>query len=116
MSLKIAKETIKEHLVSKGVAAGSYSLVDGADWDGEYGQGSVLILIHEEAEASAHTNMDGAYNYNGGDYSSYEELAENLNKRDLYLEQCTLWYSAVYQADLPETQICGVNCDCENGD
>jgi hypothetical protein len=95
-SLEIAKETINKHLASKGVAASSYSLVDGEDWDGEYGQGGLLILIHEEAEASAHTNMDGAYNYNGGDYSSWEELAENLNKQDLHLEQCTLWYSAVY--------------------
>jgi len=100
-SLEIVKETINKHLASKGVATSSYSLVDGREWDGEFGKGSLLVLIHEEAEASAHTNMDGAYNYNGGDYSSWEELSENLNKHDLCLEQCTLWYSAVYRSDPP---------------
>ena len=93
-----AKETINYHLRCKGVAAESYSLVDSKEWDGEYGKGSVLILIHEEAESSAHTNMDGAYNYNGGDYTSYEELMESLGKNGLYIEQCTLWYSAIYLA------------------
>ena len=55
-SLEIAKETINKHLASKDVATSSYTLVDGEDWDGEYGQGGLLVLIHEEAEASAHTN------------------------------------------------------------
>tara|TARA_R110002051_G_scaffold220118_1_gene284068 strand:+ start:91 stop:408 length:318 start_codon:yes stop_codon:yes gene_type:complete len=102
--LEIAKETINKHLASKGVATSSYSLINGLEWDGEYGKGSLLILIHEEAEASAHTNMDGAYNYNGGDYSSWEELAENLSKQDLHLEQCTLWYSAVYRWSHPSVR------------
>ena len=102
--LEIAKETINKHLASKGVATSSYSLINGLEWDGDYGKGSLLILIHEEAEASAHTNMDGAYNYNGGDYSSWEELAENLSKQDLHLEQCTLWYSAVYRWSHPSVR------------
>ena len=93
-----AKETIKKHLTRKNVNTDSYQLIDSKEWDGEYGKGSILILIHEEAESSAHTNMDGAYNYNGGDYTSMEELMESLDKNGFYIEQCTLWYSAIYLA------------------
>jgi len=95
MNVEVARNIIAGHLTFHDVSPDSYELIDGKEWEGEYGKAALLILIHEDPAASAHTNMDGAYN-SGGDYSSYEKLMNDLKGCGLFMEQCTLWYSGIY--------------------
>jgi len=62
----------------------------------EYGENSLLVVMHELTDANRALSMDGAYEQNGGDYSLYEGLREALESEGLCLEQCTRYYSAVY--------------------
>jgi hypothetical protein len=67
-----------------------------AEWTLGYGQGSLMVVLHEGSDANRALSMDGADEQNGGDYSLYEALQERLREAGVYIEQCTRWYSAVY--------------------
>ena len=55
-----------------------------------YGTSSKLIIVHD---GGAHE-----YYFNGYDYTQLEKQMVAFSKTDLYVEQCTGWYSAVYRA------------------
>jgi len=71
--------------------------IDPEEWSGDYGQGSLLIVMHEGSDANRALSMDGAYEQNGGDYSLYESLVERLREAGVFIEQCTRYHSAIYE-------------------
>jgi len=62
------------------------------EWDGDYGRGSILIIIHEEDDTLARH-----CSYDRYDYLAIEKLSKALNHEGYWVEQCTTWYSAVYK-------------------
>ena len=56
-----------------------------------YGLGSVLILCHDGGCLSAY--CDHAI----GNYDAMERLRLCLEKKEFFVEQCTSWYSAIYE-------------------
>jgi len=61
------------------------------DWDGDYGKGSVLVILYEGASAG------NAFSYDREQYPLIEALDKELAKIGLFSEQCTTYYSAVYE-------------------
>jgi hypothetical protein len=95
MNIEVARAIIVGHLTFHNVSPDSYELIDGKEWEGEYGKAALLILIHEDPDVSAHTSLANA-RVVIGDYSSYEKLMGDLQNCGLFIEQCTLWYSGIY--------------------
>lgn len=69
---------------------------DPVDWDDTYGRDSLLVVIHEGLDAGPCLSLDGAYN-SGCGYSLYEALSDRLREIGVFIEQCTMWYSAIYE-------------------
>jgi hypothetical protein len=58
----------------------------------EYGQGSVLVLIHEPGDP-----LRAYCNYDCYDYKKIDALTDALSEVGLYVEDCTGDYSGVYE-------------------
>lgn len=56
-----------------------------------YGLKAVLIVVHD---GGAHAPF---FNYNYECYSCIEKMTAALAPAKVYVEQCTCWYSAVYE-------------------
>jgi hypothetical protein len=69
---------------------------DPAEWDDNFGRNSLLVVVHEGLDAGPCLSMDGAYN-SGCGYALYEALTDRLRDAGLFIEQCTTWYSAIYE-------------------
>lgn len=67
-------------------------------WMGAFGDNSLLIVTHANTDASRALSLDGAYERNRRDYSLYDALYKQLASVGVYIEQCTKYYSAVYEA------------------
>jgi len=64
-----------------------------AEWkrrDEVYGADSHVIVVYDGGELAPLCNLDHE------DYAAHEALVEALRKLGLYIEECTCWYSAVY--------------------
>ena len=55
-----------------------------------YGQGAVLIVVHDGGDQARYFNLDYEQ------YEAHDRMSRCLAKLDLHSEQCTCWYSAIY--------------------
>jgi len=92
INIDIARGVITSHF--KGIAYSNYQLIDGKEWDGDCGDSSLLILIHEDMVKGRKRALQ-----------IDTELAESLGKCKMYIEHyvedkprrgISLWYSAIY--------------------
>jgi len=65
------------------------------EWDGEYGKDALLILKHYFGDP-----LWPYVNYDGGQYDKIERLADALSAAGFWVEDCTGWYSAVYEKEV----------------
>ena len=94
-----AAQIIRRFCKSHDLQAGQRVFYSPDEWAArgeEYGTNSLLIVIHEASEAGIALSMDGAYEMNRGNYDLYEALRKELEKKHVYLEQATRWYSCLY--------------------
>jgi hypothetical protein len=63
-----------------------------ADRGEDYGQGAVLIVVHDGGDQARYFNLDYCQ------YEAHDRMHTCLEKLGLFAEQCTCWYSAVYAA------------------
>jgi hypothetical protein len=56
-----------------------------------YGRDSVLIVVHDGGDAAA------AFSWDYECHNLRESLSDKLAAMGLYAEQCTSWYSAIYE-------------------
>jgi hypothetical protein len=61
----------------------------------EYGKGALLILVHESCDP-----LYPYVNYDGGQYDKIERLADALSAAGFWVEDCTGWYSGVYEKEV----------------
>jgi hypothetical protein len=61
------------------------------NWDGEFGQESLGIVIHDGGDMAPYINLDYEC------YSLEEKFTRFLSKHGLYHEPCTCWYTAIYK-------------------
>lgn len=61
------------------------------EWQGEYGKNSLLVILYEGAD------VGDAFSYDRERYSLIEALDAKLAEIGLFSEQCTSYYSAVYE-------------------
>jgi hypothetical protein len=91
------------HLAKMAQAAAVIQSVVGQDfschasegWGGEYGKNAVLILEHYLGDP-----LWPYVNYDGGQYDKIERLADALSAAGFWVEDCTGWYSAVYEKEV----------------
>jgi len=57
----------------------------------KYGLESVLIVVYDGGDVSRAFRMDDE------DYALWETMAAALEAGGLYAEECTSWYSAIYE-------------------
>ena len=57
----------------------------------EYGLKASLIVVHDGGAAAPYFNMDYC------DYKNQEQMIEALSKIGYWAEQCTSWYTAIYE-------------------
>lgn len=57
----------------------------------QYGCDSLLIVVHDGGDHA------GAFNYAYEQYDFHRQMLGDLKKMGVYAEQCTSWYSAVYE-------------------
>lgn len=65
----------------------------------QYGTESVLVVVYDGADARRCFSMDACYERarpGTNCYEPFEALQEELGKLDMYSQECTGWYSAVY--------------------
>lgn len=98
---RAAYATLARFLAERGIAATDLILYTGPAWKarGEsYGHGAALVVVHDGAPAGRFLSMDKAY-WTGrpGCYDGYEALQESLRAAGLYMEDCTVWYTAIYE-------------------
>jgi hypothetical protein len=96
-----ARRAILDLLASRRIGTKDLAFYSPAEWStrGDYGHRSVLVVVHEGADAGHALGMDKAYwtARPGFDcYAAYEAVQDALRSVGLYLEDCTIWYSAIY--------------------
>lgn len=67
-----------------------------AEWKNrgeDYGTESVLVLVHDGGDLARFCNSDYA------DLRAMEDFRSFLKSKNLYLEGCTCWYSAIYETE-----------------
>jgi hypothetical protein len=111
---KTVADLIKQYIVNKEPEAwASYTNVfrDGKEWtedDGrEYGEGSVLVILHEGDDLGKYFSFAHCYelaaNHRNGftaraeDYHFVENMAAFLRSKGFELENATRWCSAIYE-------------------
>lgn len=57
-----------------------------------YGEGAVMVLLHDSCDALA-----PYCNYDCGQYDKIQALTDALSEVGLYVEDCTGYYSGVYE-------------------
>lgn len=93
--LAAAKEILK-FLEEKGMTftCGCKAFHSPKEWEerGEiYGTKGELVIVHDGGDLAHIFNIDYE------NYDLFEEMRERLHKFDVFVEQCTSWYSAVYK-------------------
>jgi hypothetical protein len=87
---------LKERDMSDPCGGGRFYTPD--EWDErdeQYGLGSLLIITHDGGEHAP------AFNWDYEAYDLMEDLRQELLKIDVYVEQCTSWFSAIYPIRRP---------------
>jgi hypothetical protein len=81
----------QEHdLLHSGGCKVFYSPTEWKERGEEYGINSELIVVHDGG------NHARAFSWIYEDYKCMEELQKVLNPLEVFAEQCTGWYSAIY--------------------
>lgn len=93
---RTAAETIRtflsvHNLTEHGGGGRFYSPTQWADRGELYGTRSLLVITHDGGDHSR------AFNLDYGDHASHERLQQALAAVGMYVEGCTVWYSAVYR-------------------
>ena len=87
---------LKKRDMSDPCGGGRFYTPDEWEERGEqYGIGSLLIITHDGGEHAP------AFNWDYEAYDLMEELRQELSKIDVYVEQCTSWFSAIYPIRRP---------------
>jgi hypothetical protein len=60
----------------------------------EYGTLSELVIVHDGGDLAPYFNLDYYC------YDKYEAMQAALSEHGFYFDQCTSWYSAVYQSNM----------------
>jgi hypothetical protein len=93
---RVIVEFLKERGLTDHGGGGAFrSPQEWAERGEEYGKSSVLVVVHD---GGAHAP---AFNWDYGDYGLIEDLDARLREHGLFPEQCTSWYSAVYEINPP---------------
>jgi hypothetical protein len=96
----VAKKVVFDFLRSRGCDTTGIPSYTGAQWKArgeDYGQDSLLVILHEEGDHRPFFSMDACYRTGAAsDYEPFEALMAELQKHGLWFETCTSWYSAVY--------------------
>jgi hypothetical protein len=77
---------------SGGGGKAFYTPEEWSDRGEDYGQGAVLIVVHDGGDQARYFNLDYEQ------YGAFDRMNTRLEQLGLYAEQCTCWYSAVYDA------------------
>ena len=90
-----AVETLWEFFTQKGIeyhggGGRFYSPAQWAERGEQWGLKRVLVVTHDGGD------QVGAFNLDYEQYELNHELIERLSRHNLYAEQCTSWYSAIY--------------------
>lgn len=90
-----AAEVITQYLVEKGIAHHGgggkfYTPAEWADREELYGTDSLLVITHDGGAHAA------AFSYDGERYGLIEGLDDRLRSYNMFVEQCTSWYSSVH--------------------
>lgn len=85
----------KAAAVIRSVVGQDFSCHTSEGWGGEYGKNAVLILEHYLGDP-----LWPYVNYDGGQYEKIERLADALSAAGFWVEDCTGWYSAVYEKEV----------------
>jgi hypothetical protein len=88
--------------VIRSVVGQDFACYTREEWDGEYGKGALLILQHESCDP-----LYPYVNYDGGQYDKIEQLADALSAAGFWVEDCTGWYSAVYEKEVANDKQAG---------
>lgn len=91
-----AATIIRKFCENRGLDTGDDVFHSPSKWSGDYGKEGELIVIHECGSAKQALSLDGAYDH-GVSYEAYETLQARLRRAGMYLQQCTMWYSAVHR-------------------
>jgi hypothetical protein len=91
-----ALELIQQFLAEKGLTGtgGQRVFWSPEEWKerGEkYGQDSILVITHDGGDHAP------AFNWDYCNYELLEALQNRLVLQGMFVEQCTGWYSAVYE-------------------
>jgi len=90
---KAAQAIIK--LIGKDADGGGckafYTPEEWADRGESYGTKSLLIVCHDGGDHARFFNMDYC------DYKAFDRQCQELSKHGVYAEQCTGWYTAIYE-------------------
>lgn len=70
-----------------------------ASWDGDYGKDSVLVVVYDGG------SVGSAFDFDREDYATIEAMQSELAKLGLFSEQCTSWYSAIYEMSVVPPQL-----------
>jgi hypothetical protein len=65
------------------------------EWDVAYGKGALLILEHYLGDP-----LWPYVNYDGLQYGKIEQLSDALSAAGFWVEDCTGWYSGVYEKEV----------------
>jgi hypothetical protein len=66
-----------------------------SEFYGEYGRGALLILEHHHGDP-----LRPYVDYDCGQYDKIEQLADALSAAGFWVEDCTGWYSGVYEKEV----------------
>jgi hypothetical protein len=81
--------------VIESVLGRDFTCYTRSEFDGEYGKGALLILVHESCDP-----LYPYVNYDGLQYGKIEQLSDALSAAGFWVEDCTGWYSGVYEKEV----------------
>lgn len=91
----VVKSVIKDVMGREAFGGGCRAFWTPEEWQArkeQYGTNSKLVLVHDGGDLARFCS----YDYQ--DYDAVERLNQALEKAGYYFEQCTTWYSAVYES------------------
>ena len=114
-----AYETIVAYLKERGFSDNDtckafYSPTEWAAREEVYGAESQLVVVYDGGAIKPVFSMDAAYDLDCAVYQEtgkkrepyqfYEGMQKALRAAGFYFEECTRWYSAVYQTDSADSE------------
>lgn len=81
---------VENNLTYTGGCTTFYSPMEWRERGEDYGCNSKLIVVYEGSDVRRAFSLDGY------DYDMNDKLNKALEANDLFSEECTMWYSAVY--------------------